>query len=87
MLSASFAVEPNESFAQLDDSGVIRRIDVAELVVRFSRDGIAAIEAGVRIGGIGHTTCLTDDLIAVFISLYWTWSEAHGRFLSFARPL
>ena len=84
------AVESNESIDQvwcLDDSGVIRWIDVAETIRRISRDGVAAINASVRIGISGHAARLTCDLIAIVISMHRTWSEAHGRFLSLARSL
>ena len=71
----------------LDDSGAVRRIDMAEVIGRIGRDGVAAIGTGFRIVAYGHTACITSNLIAVIISFHWTRSEAHGRLPSFVHRL
>ncbi len=76
-----------ETSVSLDDPGAMRRVGYAKVIGRVFRDGIAAINASGRFGLVGHAARLAGDLIAVIISLHWTWSEAHGRFLSFACPI
>ncbi len=92
MLPISSTIEPNLPIAYttrqlilLDDSGAVRRIGFAELIGQIWRDGIAAIQAVCHILIDGHTACRVADMVVVVaIALHGAWSEAHGRFLSFA---
>ena len=70
----------------LDDPGVIARINLTEIIGRIGRNGLAAIRAVAHVDVNGHAARLTADSVAVIATIrYRTWSEAHGgsfRFLS-----
>ena len=90
MLPLDPAIESDGPFARacrlggLENSGVIRRVDVAELIGQIVRDGVTAIRAGGHIVANGHAARRAGFLIVVPL-LYWARSEAHGRLPSFAR--
>ena len=69
----------------LDDPGVIRRIDPTELIRWIGWNGVAAVRAVTHADINGHAARRATDMVAVVaIVLYWTWSEAHARLLSFS---
>ena len=65
------AIEPDGPLVRacrlggLDDPGAVRRVDVAELIGRVGRDGVAAVGASVRVVTDGHAARLTGFLIGV----------------------
>ena len=61
----------------LDDPGAMGRIDLAEVIGRIGRNGIAAIHAGGCVLGDGHSARLTGFLICVVVPRYRGWSKTH----------
>ena len=67
----------------LDNPGVVRRVDLAEIIGRSGRDRVAAIRAVAHPGVDGHAARLAADMVAVVaISVYRAGPEAHGPHLA-----
>ena len=64
--------------ANLDDSGVMRRVDPGVIIGRIDRDRVAAIRAAAHSDINGHAACRAADMAAIVaIHRYRTGPEAH----------